>query len=163
MKLTRQQIKEKLGEDIKEDYAWVEILTDKQYKSNRQNSLFHSLLNIFWCSGCSSFINYDEMRRYYKRLTGLIEVNYSNDLKEATKNMLWKSIKILPIEDKERIKLIDILKGRREKELSWSEATKEQARIALNSLINDMNESGVIGSKEGNKYSSILKSLGEWE
>lgn len=60
---------------IKDEYVYFDILPKEQYKSNKQNRLFHSLLNCFWASGCSSFSDYDELRLYYKRVAGLVKRN----------------------------------------------------------------------------------------
>ena len=44
-------------------------------------------------------------------------------------------------------------------ESSWSEATKEQAKTAIDMIIRDMDLSGVIGSSQGAKYEQILKGI----
>lgn len=46
-------------------------------------------------------------------------------------------------------------------ESSWADATKEQAKRAIDNLLREMDESGVIGSKEGKKYEFILQQLGQ--
>lgn len=104
----------------------IEIMDEKKYKTNKQNSLFHSLLSCFWASGCSSFDTYDELRLYYKRVIGLVKMG-------------------------ERIL----------KEMSWSEASKEQAKQAIDLIIRDMDFAQVSGSVQGYKYQEILKGLGE--
>lgn len=48
-------------------FVWVSLMSDEALKSDAQNRLFHGLLSIFWDSGCSSFLSYDELRRYYKK------------------------------------------------------------------------------------------------
>jgi hypothetical protein len=81
MKLTKEQAKE-LFKDYPSALARIDkiqgdIYFDLQsktvYKSNKQNNLFHSLLECFWESGCSSFGNYDDLRNYYKRIAGLVK------------------------------------------------------------------------------------------
>lgn len=47
------------------------------------------------------------------------------------------------------------------KEMSWSEATKEQAKQAIDLIIRDMDFAQVSGSVQGYKYQEILKGLGE--
>ena len=44
-------------------------------------------------------------------------------------------------------------------ESSWSEASKEQAKTAIDMIIRDMDLSGVIGSSQGAKYEQILKGI----
>lgn len=81
MKLTKEQAKE-LFKDYPSALARIDkiqgdIYFDLQsktvYKSNKQNNLFHSLLECFWESGCSSFGDYDDLRNYYKRIAGLVK------------------------------------------------------------------------------------------
>lgn len=112
---------------IKDEYVYLDIMPKEQYKSNKQNRLFHALLTCFWTSGCSSFSDYDELRLYYKRVAGLVKRN-----------------------------------GDLIKEGSWSDATKEQARIAIDMILRDMDLSGVIGSGQGKKYESILRGINEF-
>lgn len=147
---------------IKGDRVFIKFLSELKYKSDGQNKLFHSLLDVFWKSGCSSFIDYDDMRLNYKRVAGLVKVEYKNDLKPFTKKCLWGAVQLLPIEQSERNKIVNYLKGQLIKELSWSYATKKNAIKAINQLIDDMNISGVTGSSEGKKYESIIQSIGEF-
>lgn len=58
---------------IKDDILFIDILSREVYKTNRQNRLYFALLNCFWDSGCSSFVDFDEMRLYYKRMAGLVK------------------------------------------------------------------------------------------
>lgn len=111
---------------IKGDYAEIDIMSEESYKTYKQNRLFHSLLSIFWDSGCSSYLSYDDLRLTYKRLCGLV------------KNKEGRIV-----------------------ESSWADATKDQAKRAINNLLREMDESGVIGSKEGKKYEFILQQLGQ--
>lgn len=110
---------------IKGEYAEIDIMSEEAYKTYKQNRLFHALLNIFWDSGCSSYLSYDDMRLSYKRLAGLVK-NKDGRIIEA----------------------------------SWADATKEQAKRVIDNLLREMDESGVIGSTQGNRYQSILTSLG---
>ena len=158
MKLSKEKIKELTGQEIEEPFAYVEILTEKQYKSRYQNALFHSLLSCFWDSGCSSFESYKSMRFHYKDIAHLIEYVFTNDLKESTKQMLWRAVKVLPIEESERKKVIELLRGKILIEHSWAESTKGMAKIAIDQLLNDMHEAGV----NSKKFEEILKGLGEW-
>ena len=142
-------------EDEKELY--IDILDKKQYKSRKQNNTFHSLLDCFWNSGCSSFMSKDDMRFFYKRSVGLIDMLFDNsNISEETKEMLWKAIKLLPLETTQRIEVINLLRGKIVKERSWSIATKKQATQAIDMILHDMNESGVITSSQGKKYEEIL-------
>lgn len=111
---------------LKSDYICVDFISKQTLKSREQNNLFHSLIQCFWESGCSSFNDYDELRTYYKRVAGLV--------KPAGKYL---------------------------KEQSWADATKQNAKTAIDMCIRDMDLSGVLGSSQGQKYSEILKGIGE--
>jgi hypothetical protein len=145
----------------KDGFVWVEFMTNDEYKSNAQNKLFHSLLTVFYRSGCSSFANFDELKRYYKKMAGLIEYKFQNNLKQETKSIVWKAIKLLPLPKEEVDNLVELLKGKIEVEKSWGSVKKKDAQIAIDRLLDDMNTSGVIGSSEGKKYDNILKGIGE--
>ncbi|MCM1497237.1 MAG: hypothetical protein NC124_02105 [Clostridium sp.] len=140
--------------------VYISLMDENSYKTNSQNRLFHGLLDVFWRSGCSSFESYEDMRVHYKQIAGLVEISYQNDLLPFTKKCLFKAIKLLPISISEYNKIILYLKGQKMKELSWSKATKENAVSAIDALIYDMNESGVVVSKCGKEYERILKTLG---
>ena len=81
---------------IKGDYAEIDIMSEETYKTYKQNRLFHALLSIFWDSGCSSYLSYDDMRLSYKRLAGLvknkdgriIEASWSDATKEQAKRVI---------------------------------------------------------------------------
>ena len=128
-------------------------------KTEPQNKTFHKLLNIYWLSGCSSFISYDELRLHYKRIAGLVKVKYESSLTTETKNILWKAIKILPLEETEKQKVINLLKGKYEIIESWATATKEQAKHTLEVLLYDMDMSEVISSSKGKEYEEVLKGM----
>lgn len=146
-----------------DDTAFVDFLTPEQEKSAKQNRTFYSLLDCFWKSDCSSFESKEEMKFYYKRMIGLIEVAYCNfGLTEKTKTMVWEALKVLPLEPGQRSLVIDLLKGRVLKAHSWSEAKKEKATEAINQILDDMDNAGVISSKMGRKYEEILGGLGEF-
>ncbi len=162
MKYSREKIKELTGEEIKEDFGYLEVLTEKQFKSKSQNRLFHALLDCFWESGCSSFVSKQEMRWHYKQIAHLIETEYICPLDVWTKECVWKAIKLLPIEEEQRRAVVDLLKGKVIKEHSWGEALKDGARLAIDSIMRDMDASGVITSRKGKKYEEILKGLNEW-
>ena len=154
-------IKSKLSELLSEQKeVYVEFLTKQQYKSSKQNKTFHALLDCFWKSGCSSFISKDEMRFYYKRAVGLIDMVYDNsNILEETKAMIWEAIKILPLETTQKIAVINLLKGKVIKERSWSVATKKQATDAVDMILRDMDMAGVSGSEEGKHYDEILEGM----
>lgn len=130
-------------------------------KTEPQNKTFHKLLNIYWLSGCSSFISYDELRLHYKRIAGLVKVKYESSLTTETKNILWKAIKILPLEETEKQKVINLLKGKYEIIESWATATKEQAKHTLEVLLYDMDMSEVISSSKGKEYEEVLRGMGK--
>ena len=158
-------LKDKLIEMFgEEDELYIDVLTREQYKTRQQNNTFHALLDCFWKSGCSSFASKKDMRFYYKREIGLIEVLYDNsNLTEETKQMVWKAAKILPLAPGQRSELVDLLKGRVLKEHSWSEAKKQRATEAIDNILQDMDMSGVMGSKMGKKYQEILEGMKEDE
>jgi hypothetical protein len=109
------------------DIVYFDLLSAQAYKTAKQNNLFHSLLQCFWLSGCSSFGDYDALRLYYKRVAGLV---------------------------KRRDGVIV--------ECSWADASKEQAKTAIDMCKRDMDAAGVIGSTQANKYEAILKGIKQW-
>lgn len=162
MRYSKEKIKEMLGIDIEDDYAYVEVVDEKKYKTNQQTRLFHSLLMCFWKSGCSSFNSYEDLRNHYKEVAHLLEFVFKNDLKEETKQMLWKAVKILPLEKEELSRVVELLRGRVLIWHSWSECSKEMATVALNQLINDMFAAGVDSSSQGKKFEEIMKGIKDW-
>lgn len=162
MRYSKEKIKELTGVDIDTDFGYIEVLSETQHKSKEQNRLFHSLLRIFWESGCSSFESSKNMRFYYKEIAHLIEYVFQNDLEEETKQMLWKAIKLLPLKETEKKKVIELLRGKTLIEHSWAESTKGMAKIAIDELLNDMHQSGVISSSQGKKFEEVLKKIGQW-
>lgn len=169
--ITKNNIEEKL-EDVRtatnlmlddEHTVYIDLLTEKQYKSRKQNNTFHSLLDCFWKSGCSSFVSENAMRFYYKRSVGLIETVFDNsNLEQDTKNMIWKAVQLLPISNTQLMEVVNLLKGKVVKEMSWSIATKQQATKAIGMILDDMDNAGVITSAMGKKYEEILGGLGEF-
>ena len=115
----------------KDGIVYVKVMTAQQFKTDRQNRLFHSLLQTFLLSGCSSFKDFDDMKSYYKNIAGLISIFERNGHTV-------------------------------EKEKSWGEATKPNAKIAIDAILRDMDTSGVLGSHLGKKYEEILKMIGIW-
>lgn len=162
MRYSKEKIKEMLGIDIEDDYAYIEVVDEKKYKTNQQTRLFHSLLMCFWKSGCSSFNSYEDLRNHYKEVAHLLEFVFKNDLKEETKQMLWKAVKILPLEKDELSRVIELLRGRVLIWHSWAECSKEMATVALNQLINDMFTAGVDSSSQGKKFEEIMKGIKDW-
>lgn len=47
-------------------------------------------------------------------------------------------------------------------ESSWADATKEQAKTAIDMCKRDMDYSGVMGSSQAAKYEQILKGIKQW-
>lgn len=166
MKITKSEAINKFGNHFDgfsdDDDIYITFEHKAKYKSNKQNALFHSLLTCFWLSGCSSFVSYDTMRKHYKRIAGLIKIEYESTLTDWSKKCLWKAIKILPLEPEQLEIVKDYLKGRVEKELSWSEVSKKDAQITLDMLLQDMDRSAVISSSQGKKYEEILRGIGEF-
>lgn len=162
MRFSKERIKEFTGIEIEDDYAYVEIVDEKKYKSNQQTRLFHSLLMCFWKSGCSSFATYEHLRNHYKEVAHLLEVMFTNDLEPYTKECLWKAVKLLPINETEKAKVVELLRGRVLVWHSWSECSKEMASVALGQLINDMIEAGVSSSSQGKKFEDILAGMKNW-
>ena len=159
------EVREKIESFLSDEKeVYVDLLTKQQYKNAKQNKTFHALLDCFWKSGCSSFMSKDEMRFYYKRSVGLIDMVFDNsNISEDTKNMLWKAIKLLPLENTQQIEVINLLRGKVIKERSWSIATKKQATEAIDMILHDMDMAGVSGSSEGKHYEEILEGMGdEW-
>jgi hypothetical protein len=158
------EVRTRLLEMLERDNtAFVDLLTPEQEKTARQNRTFHSLVDCFWKSGCSSFLSKSELRWHYKRLIGLIEVAYFNpQITEETKSMVWQALKVLPLAEGQRALIVDLLKGKVMKEHSWSEAKKERATEAIDALLDDMDDAGVIASSQGKKYEEILGGLGEF-
>lgn len=157
MRYSREKIKELTGVEIKEDFAFVEVLTETQYKSREQNNLFHSLLKCFWESKLSSFDSYEELRNHYKRIAHLCEVQWENTLPEQVKKILWKAIQLLPIQKRYLDEICELLRGRVVTWHSWSECSKEMARLTLDQLINDMTFAGV----NSKKFQDIMRGLDE--
>lgn len=66
----------------------VVIMTEENFKTQKQNKLFHSLLGCFESSKMHSFADYDDLRRYYKRRAGLIK-RYGDIVIESS----WSDVK----------------------------------------------------------------------
>lgn len=159
MKYSREKIKELTGIEIDADYGYIQVMDEKQYKSNQQSKLFHALLMCFWKSGCSSFESYEELRNHYKSVAHLLEYKFVNNLKPETKQILWKAVKLLPISIKERDKVIEILKGPVLIWHSWAECSKEMAEVTINQLLSDMFQAGVPGSSQNKKLEEIMEGI----
>lgn len=157
MRYSREKIKELTGVEIKGDYGYLEVLTETQYKSREQNNLFHSLLKCFWESKLSSFDSYEELRNHCKRIAHLCEVQWENTLPEQVKKILWRAIQLLPIHKRYLDEICELLRGRVVTWHSWSECSKEMARLTLDQLINDMTFAGV----NSKKFQEIMEGLDE--
>ena len=95
------------------------------------------------------------MRNYYKRMAHLCDVKWENNLKDTTKQILWRAIKLLPLPKSELDEIIELIKGRVITWRSWADCSKEMASVVLDQLISDMINAGV----NSNKFESILKEL----
>lgn len=97
---------------------YLEVMAENEYKTKKQNNLFHSLLRCFWDSGCSSFSNYDDMRHYYKRVAGLlknkgkliIESSWSEVKKEDARRVIDNLIRDMIYSGVNNKRFNDILK-----------------------------------------------------
>jgi len=76
--------------------------------------------------------------------------------------MIWKAVQLLPISNTQLMEVVNLLKGKVVKEMSWSIATKQQATKAISQILEDMDNAGVIISSQGRKYEEILGGLGEF-
>lgn len=111
------ELRKKIDSYKRDDTILVcDIMTLQAYKSRKQNSLFHQLLDEFWKDGSSSFDDPDELRKHYKKMADLITV-------ETTTAGGFTVIK--------------------ETVNTWSKVPKEKASIAIDCLINDMFRAGV--------------------
>lgn len=159
MRYSKEKIKELTGVEIDTDFGYIEVLDEKQYKTKKQNNLFHSLLMCFWESRLSSFESYEDLRNHYKRIAHLCDVKFENRLKDTTKNILWRAIKLLPLPKSELDEIVELIKGRTITWRSWADCSKEMAKITLDQLINDMINAGV----NSKKFNEIMRELNEKE
>jgi hypothetical protein len=120
------------------------------YKTKKQNKAFHSLLNLFFVSGCFSYPakNVDDLKNYYKRKVGLVRFyTYSNGERLVKVN---RKKDIPEIINKDLcLVVLD----------SWSNATKKQAKEGIELLIAEMLQSGVEQTSYGKKFHKILGEL----
>lgn len=138
----------------------VTIKGFESWKSDKQNRTFHKLLELFWDSGCSSHLCYEAMRRKFKEIAGLVKVKYENNfISKKGKKIIWEAIKRLDLSEDDLQGAIELLKGRIEKEGSWSDAKQDKATRAIKMLLEEMDESGVIASKVGKKYEETREKL----
>ena len=133
--------------------------------SDNQNKSFHKLLEIFNASGCSSFLSYEELRNYYKKYAGLIEVEYKSELSQATKNYLWTCIKHGKsngiLDGVQYNEVVELLRGKTIIHKSWSSVSKKKATQAIDKLISDMFESGVDSSSKAREFETVLKGMSD--
>ena len=156
MRLSREKIKEVLGIDTEDDFSYVEIVSERQYKSRQQSNTFHALLMCFWKSGRSSFTSYDKLRDYYKRVAHLCDIEFENYLDEESRQMIWKALKLLPLRKEMLQEAVELLKGRILKWRSFADCSKEMASVAINQLISDMWEARVDDSPQAKKFEEIV-------
>jgi len=138
-KFASTDIEDKLKE-IKSDTIEMRLGTPEEHKTDEQNKTFHMLLSMYWESGLSSFNDYFDMRYHYKKIAGLIkeeEQKIDTELREFLLSV-YKEMPNVSIKPK----LVQLVKNKKIKELSWSYVEKDKARLAIDSLINDMVESG---------------------
>lgn len=135
----------------------LSISTPEAFKTAEQNKLFHSLLQAFWESGCSSFESYDDLRLHYKEIASLIQYKQKILLSEKTKRKLWEFIKDALISLEEKSNIVDILKSNVRIENSWSTVSKDKATFTINELVNNCIESGAYASSS--KVKTIIDEL----
>lgn len=145
---------------------YVKFMDAKIYKTDKQNSTFHGLLDIYWESGLSSYADPEKMRSYYKSLAGLIKHKFIKEELPLTlieKKMLYAVVERLPFSTIAKQAIYKALRGEssEKKECSWSDASKKGAIVALDCLINDMIASGVNSDRFNRAMQDITK--GSWE
>lgn len=150
---------ETLLSKIKSKNVNVMFLNDKQFKSLNQNNLFHGLVQCFEESGCSSLGDFNAIKKYYKEKAGLITIEYMSPFDDDDKAKIWEAVRSLEgqLSFAGWAMLIFALKGRVVKEQSWGDASKEQARLALDYIIQDMIKSGV----NTPKFQKIMEELAQ--
>jgi hypothetical protein len=123
----------------------------EKYKSNRQNRLFHALLNIFFKSGCFSHNigTVDELKDYYKYHVGMIDYYHYFNGKTIVRA---KTEKEIPTHIHRQNACRIVLK-------SWAKASKKEAKNAIELLIAEMLQSGVGSTSYGKKFDEILTEL----
>lgn len=157
-KYSKEEILKITGETIEAPYGYITVLSEKAYKSSKQNKLFHSLLSCFHKSGCASY-GYKDLRMQYKALAGLMEYRYENELDDHTRAVLWESVKNIKLGRHQFNKVCELLKGKILIEHSWSDISKEMATVVINQLIQDMFEARVDDSPMSSKFSEILNEI----
>lgn len=161
--ITRQEYIKLFGVEPDKKGERFYIMSERAYKTEKMNRLFHSLLTCYWNSGCSSYPSYDDLRTHFKDIAGLVDVEYpATGLTYYTKVALFKAIKLLPISSQQKEIVYQLLRGKRNIERSWAEASKSGALDAINALMKEMDEARVITSPEGKKYEEILKGINEF-
>lgn len=135
----------------------VYIMTPEQYKSNRQNSLFHSLLQELWNCGVSSYDTYEDLRDHYKELAGLITYKKIVSFEVSEKSMIYKALKLLPLKKSTFDKLWRLLSGEIEVHHSWADVSKSSATFSINTLINDCSTLGAYACSS--KIKTIIDEL----
>lgn len=153
MHLFRMTDHEREIEKIQGDKVEITIGTPEDHKSQAQNRTFYMLLDLYWNSGLSSFNDSFDMKYHYKKICGLIkeeEQQIDPELREFLLEVYKKmpNVRIKP-------KLVQLVKNKKIIELSWSNVTKDNARLAINSLVNDMVQSGV----NGKRFDSVMNRM----
>lgn len=123
---------------------YLQLLSEDDMKSEKQNNTFHDLLGIFRDSGCHSFSSYKSMRNYYLGVAGLSDGFQYRVGKESKFVIKWEDV---PQEHKKHATACY---------KSWSRVSKKGAETALRTLISDMINAGVNTKK-------FQDMLGVWE
>jgi hypothetical protein len=148
---------------------FVKFFSPTAFKSHKQNALFHSLLGIYWESGCSSYRDPEDMRGHFKAIAGLKKSQKTIrreglNLPDTKKKKLWAAIMGLKFTDDENAVIFKALNCEvvefESKNESWGDATKKGARLALDCLIQEMVEAGV----NTQEFNEVMKQItkGEW-
>jgi hypothetical protein len=142
----------------------------EKWKTEKQNRLFHKLLDLFYYSGFSSFENPDHCKNNYKKKAGIDVESYTYfDLQEMAEILL--EMNAINEDPTNAIKVKRYAKPHRVYEFkdlpknsvgvianykSWATATKKQAQQGLDSLLADIYTSG---ANTDTKIQEVLKDL----
>lgn len=121
--------------------TYIVEMIDAESKSLQQNKTYWALLHEFMNSGCSSFDNIDIANNHFKKIAGIkgfsIYVYFANG-------------QVIQTDKKPEFEHKEILIAG-----SFSKATLKQAKIAIDTLIKEMVESGV----NTDKFEEIMRGL----
>ncbi len=111
--------------------VYIQLLSESDMKSLKQNSTFHDLLGIFRDSGTHSFLSYKSMRNHYLGVAGLADGFQFRKGRESQFVKNWEDI------------TKDMKKHATACYKSWRVVSKKGAKEALTTLVGDMINAGV--------------------